>query len=359
MTSSHPTTSRRSILKTGAALAGAIAAPAVLRGAAEAQEKILYVNTWGGGWTAAEDEAYYKSFTQETGVQIKAVSPVSFAKLKSQVQSGTYEWDCSTFNSAELIQADKEGLVEHIDWSVVDRSALYPKGGIFKDLAVVTAVLSCNLGYRKDKFPNGGPKNWADFWDVKKFPQKRAMWDRSYTSIAFALLADGVTVDKLYPLDLNRAFKKLDEIKPHIKVWYTQGGQIDQLVRDAEVDMLPVWGSRAPQLIQSGVPLEMVWEGAEAVATNWCVAKGTPRAKLAWQFVASCAKPERLAKFCEKLNYAYGPIDPRALDFIKPEFVQSMPTTPEHAKIGFFHDADWLAEQLPTLRDRWSQWLAS
>lgn len=357
MTSSDPRTSRRSILKAGMVLTGAMAAPAVIRGTAEAQEKVLYVNTWGGGWTAAEEEAYYKPFTAETGIRIRTVVPVSFAKLKAQVQSGVYEWDCSCFNASELIVGDREGLVEKIDWSVVRRENIYPNGGIYKDIGITTLVLNTNLAYRKDKFPNGGPTSWADYWDVKKFPQKRAMYDRSFTTLSFALLADGVPTDKLYPLDIDRAFRKLDEIKPHIKAWYTQGNQMVQLIKDGEVDMIPFWGSRAPELIKAGVPLELVWSGVENKPAVWCVAKGTPRAKLAWQFIDFCARPDRLAVFCERLSY--GPINPKALEFMKPETIASMPTSAKNLAVSYFPDEEWLADRLPALKDRFSQWLAS
>ena len=52
-----------------------------------------------------------------------------------------------------------------------------------------------------------------------------------------ALLADGVPADKLYPIDMDRAFHKLDEIKPHITVWWTTGAQPAQLLLDKEVVM--------------------------------------------------------------------------------------------------------------------------
>jgi putative spermidine/putrescine transport system substrate-binding protein len=356
MTNSDQGTNRRSILKAGMALTGAIAAPAVFRGPAEAQEKILYVNTWGGSYTAAEEEAYYKPFQAETGIRIRPVTPVSFAKLKAQVQSGVYEWDCSNFNQADLILADKQGLVEKIDWSIVRRENLNPNGGTLKDIGIVTYVLNTNLAYRRDKFPDGGPTSWADFWDVKKFPQKRAMWDRSFTAMAFALIADGVPLNKLYPLDVDRAFKKLDQIKRDIKVWYRQGNQI-QLFKDGEIDMLPLWGSRLPEVLDAGVPVEMVWDGAEVVPSNWCVAKGTPRAKLAWQFIDFCARPDRLAVLCERVNY--GPLNPKALEYMKPDVVKNMPTTPENAAKSFVPDSEWIAERLPALLDRWTQWLAA
>ena len=131
--------------------------------------------------------------------------------------------------------------------------------------------LGTNLVYRKDRFPNGGPQNWADFWDVKRFPGPRCLFDRSFTCLAFALLADGVPIDKLYPMDVDRAFRKMNEIKPHIKVWWREGAQSQQLIRDGEVVMIGMWSARAIDLIEDKVPLEIVWNGAELYNANLMV----------------------------------------------------------------------------------------
>ena len=39
-----------------------------------AQTCTLYVNTWGGSYTAAQDAAYFKPFTAATGIQIRTVT---------------------------------------------------------------------------------------------------------------------------------------------------------------------------------------------------------------------------------------------------------------------------------------------
>ncbi len=154
-----------------------------------------------------------------------------------------------------------EGLLEKVDKVAAKADQLPPQ--IVREYGITSYSLGTNLVYRKDKFPNGGPQSWADFWDVKKFPGPRCMYDRSFTCLAFALLADGVPIDKLYPMDLDRAFRKMSEIKPHIKVWWREGSQSQQLIRDGEVDMIAMWSARAIDLIEDKVPLELVWNGAE------------------------------------------------------------------------------------------------
>jgi putative spermidine/putrescine transport system substrate-binding protein len=343
---------RRRFITTTAA--GAALAPAAARRAA-AQENTLNVNTWGGSWTQAEDAAYFKPFTEKTGIKVNPVTPVSFAKLKAQVQTKSYEWDVSTINPAELRQADLEGLLEPIDWNIVRKDTLGPQQVYLQGVAAV--ALATGIGYRKDKFPAGGPTSWAEFWDVKKFPGHRSLYNRSFTVMSYALLADGVPKDKLYPMDVDRALKKLSEIKPSIKVWWTQGNQSQQLVRDNEVDLISIWNARAAEMQDQGVPFEFVWNQAEAYTTNWFVPKGTPRAKNAWRFIDFAAQPKPIADFCTRMSY--GPLHPKSFDFIKPEQARRMPTYPEHWKVGFNPDPVWLGQNLAMIRERFTQWFAS
>src|SRR4051812_28554248 len=280
---SSSTISRRKLVQSlGTFGLAALATPALLR-TASAQTKTLFVNTWGGSWTAAQEAAYFKPFTEETGIRVRTIAPVSYAKLKAQVQSKSYEWDLTSIEQGELVRAGKEGLLEPIDWQIVRKDKLFA-GAAYGD-GIAVCALGTNLAYRSDKYPNGGPKNWADFWDVEKFPGPRAMINNPVRALVFALVADGVPVDQVFPLDIGRAFRKLERIKPHIKVWWTQGNQSQQLLRDGEVHMMAMWNARASELKAQGVPVELVWDGATIHTTMWCVAKGTPNRDLAWQFI--------------------------------------------------------------------------
>ena len=344
--------SRRTLIGTAAALG---AAPALLTKTAAAQEKVLFVNTWGGTLAAAEDEAFFKPFTKETGIQIRQVSPVSIAKLKAQVLSGQYDWDVSNIDTMEYLQAKHEGLLEPIDFTVLDRSKMAPE--CVDSHGIQYVATNTNLVYRKDKFPNGGPKNWSDFWDVKKFPGNRSFYNQPHTILAFALVADGVALDKIYPMDLDRAFKKLDQIKPHIKVWWTQGGQSETLIKDGEVDMIAMWGARAQLLIDQGVPLEIVWHGSQVAIGYHYVPKGTPRAKEAWKFIEYTGLPAPQAAFSKRLPY--GPSNPKAFEHMTKAEADRQSTNPEHMKVSFVPNYEWTAANLPKIRERFTQWLAA
>src|SRR6516162_1417076 len=216
---------RRFMQKAGAAAAAAALGPLIITDRTIAQTRTLYVNSWGGSFTAAQEAAYFKPFTALTGIHIRTVTPVSYARIKAQVQAGRYEFDMTSVNSMQWLRASREGLAEPIDWGIFKKGTLPAESIVANGHGVASNIQGTNLCYRRDKFANGGPKGWADFWDVKAFPGARA-------------------------------FKKLDQIKPHIKVWWREGNQSQQLIRDGEVDMMSIWNGRASELKEAGVPVE-------------------------------------------------------------------------------------------------------
>jgi putative spermidine/putrescine transport system substrate-binding protein len=340
--------------RTFVALAGsALGAPFIRR--TQAQAKTVFVNSYGGVWETSWRKAFFEPFTAKTGIQVRTVPGVSFAKLKAQVQRRNFEWDVVNLGDVEYEQAALEGLLEPVDKSAakIDQLPLQ----IVRDYGITSYALGTNLVYRKDRFPGGGPQSWADFWDVQKFPGPRCLGDNPFTCLAYALLADGLPADKLYPLDIERAFRKMSEIKPHIKVWWREGSQSQQLIRDGEVDMIAMWSARAVDLIADKVPLELVWNGAEIFNSNLIVPKGDPNAKLAWEFCNFVAQPKPQADFAMLLPY--GPVNPAARSLIPEWRLRQTPAWPDNEKAGFRHDAAWLAPRLAQIRERWTQWLTT
>jgi putative spermidine/putrescine transport system substrate-binding protein len=237
----------------------------------------------------------------------------------------------------------------------VKKDKLFPNAVYASGLAY--CALGTNLAYRKDKFPQGGPKSWADFWGVKKFPGARGMLNNPMRALQFALVADGVPLDKVFPMDLDRAFKKMDQIKPHVKVWWTQGNQSQQLMRDGEVDMNVMWNARASELKHQGHPVELVWHGATITTTMWGVARGAPNKKLAWELIQFAIQPKPQADFANRLYY--GPTNPEAFKFISDDIARQLPTHVENARQAIRHDVVWEAENAAKVQERFAQWLAA
>lgn len=342
-------------------IGGSVAAGAMILGApyiaskARAKTKTVYINTWGGSWGKAEAEAYYKPYEKATGIAVKPITPVAFAKLKAQVQSGHYEFDVIGIGRSDSIRALNDNLLEHIHYDII-RLTDYPPDTIGYN-GISRHSISTNLVYNKKKFPNGGPQSWADYWNVEKFPGNRGAYKDVARMVPFALLADGVPKDKLYPLDVDRAFKKLDELKPHVKVWWRRGSQSVQLVRDGEVDMMPMWNTRAGVAVEQGVPIEVVWNQAHMRRSNWVVPRGTPKAADSWRFAQFCLQPQYLGVFCRLMNT--GPWIAAAYEHIDEKKARMMPTWKDNLPLTYQPDPLWVGTNLSALTKRFNQWLAT
>ena len=55
-------------------------------------------------------------------------------------------------------------------------------------------------------------------------------------NLEFALIADGVPMDKVYPIDIDRAFKSLSRIKSAVPKFWDTGALSSQMLADKEAD---------------------------------------------------------------------------------------------------------------------------
>ena len=340
---------RRNLLKVGGA--AALATPFL--GRAAFASEVLYVNTWGGRWEESARRNLFDPFTAATGIEIVTVSPVSYAKLAAQARTGVYEFDCTTVGVIDLVQAATAGITEEIG----DRSfsAGIPAESVFSN-GLASHVFSTNICYNRDRFPTG-PQSWKEFWDLDAFPGSRSLRQNAWDCLPLALVADDVPRDQIYPVDADRAFRSLDVIKPATRVWWTQGSQSQQLLRDGEIDFVASWHGQAQILQGQGVPIELVWNEALLSPVYWVVSKGTPRSELAWRFLEFAASPEPLAGFCS--DASYGPMNPGSFEFVSEDAQVTMPTYPENMRTAIVQDAALIQPDFMNLMRRFDQWIAS
>lgn len=334
---------RRTFLKgAGAALTATLAMPHIAR----AQSKELYINTWGGPWEEAARAHLFDPFTAETGIEIRTLSPVSFAKLAQQTKTGVYEFDITTLGAGELVRANQAGIIEPL---------VEPyKGGLYEN-GVASHAFATVIGWRSDKFPEG-PKNWAEFWDVEKFPGARSLQRYAARVLPIALLADGVDPKDLYPLDIDRAFASLDRIKDHIRVWWTAGAQSTQILRDGEVDLIGIWHGRFYEAEKAGAPVAMTWNQGEIDRAYWVVAKGTPNAENAKKFIEFATSGKPLAGFTMQADY--GPLNPAANEFVSEDAAKRMPTSPANYAQTFEQDMANFGGDPAAIAERFEEWVA-
>jgi putative spermidine/putrescine transport system substrate-binding protein len=133
-------------------------------------------------------------------------SPSSLGKLRALVESGQTSTTLFELGSGIVLQAKKLGLIEKVDWAAVNPAAMFPEAK--NEYGFGYQYFSTIMAWRKGVKE---PKNFTEFFDTKAFPGKRCLPDYPHYCLPFALQASGVPIDKLFPLDVDLAFKKLNE----------------------------------------------------------------------------------------------------------------------------------------------------
>jgi len=320
---------RRDLIKGVAAGAAVLGFPAIVRAASDRK---IVARDPGGPFTKGFGEAFYKPFKEATGITVVGIQgqhePTGM--IRAMVETKNYTWDMSLLSNNSHQSLVNIGYLEPIA----------PKGGPGPNLSQIpetmrgefimgTDVYATPMAYRTDApIGKNPPKNWADFWDVKRFPAARSMHKHPFDTIEYALMADGVAPADLYPLDFDRAFKKLDEIKEHVDIWWTGGAQTSQLLKTGEVDLLYTWNGRAQVAIDDGAPVAINWNQAMWTFEGWTILKGTPKADLCREFIEFCAQGEQQAKYTPYV--AYGPTNPSAFAYVDPKRAEVLPTNPKY-----------------------------
>jgi putative spermidine/putrescine transport system substrate-binding protein len=325
-----------------------------------AAERPITAFVFGGAWKKAMTAAFGDPFTQKTGIPITYQEPYSWAKVRAMHEANAQQIDVLSGGGAEIVLASRQNMITPIDWSIVDRSVLSERQ-LRRPNVIGGYTLSMVVCYNKKKWPGDHhPKSWADFWDVAKFPGRRAVrrtppvW-----TVDAALKADGVKDSEFYPINLDRAFRSLDRIKPHVKAWWSDNAQAQQLMEQEEVDLITMMNGRATESINNGAPFEIVWnEGiSEGDSNGWLAPIGCPNRLGAMKFLDFVGRPEPQAAFARLLFYA--PLNPRAYDLLEPSIARQLPTYPDNERVAHVMDSEWWADNLSQVQRRFERWLQS
>jgi putative spermidine/putrescine transport system substrate-binding protein len=324
-----------------------------------AQARDLTIVSWGGAYQAAQRQAYFEPFQKAAGVaMLEEEYNGEMAKIKAMVETNNVTWDVVQVEAPELVRGCEEGLFERIDWARVGGQGIFIPAAV-SDCGVGTIVWSTVLAYDADKLKDG-PKSWADFWDVERFPGKRALRKTAKITLEFALLADGVPPQEVYqvlgtPEGVERAFRKLDELKPHIQ-WWEAGSQPPQWLAAGDVVMSAAYNGRITAANKEGRNFRIAWDGQVYAVDSWVVVRGSPNQELAYQFIKFASQPENQKVLSATIPY--GPTHVGAVAQMDPAVVPDLPTAPENLKSAIATDVEFWVEHGEDLDERFNVWAA-
>ena len=311
--------------------------------------------SWGGAYQAAVEQAWVEPFSEETGIEVYRDTEPEVARIRAMVETGNIEWDVVTGGGETLMRGADLGLFVEITNDMVDQS------GVLKEVrnayGIPSEIFSTVIGYARDEFPHGGPRSFADFWDVERFPGRRALPDRPATVLEAALIADGVATNDVYEVlstgeGFARALDKVRTLKPHVAFWWTSGAQPVQALGSGEVVMALGWNGRFQSGIDDGLDIEISWGQSVAQAGYFMIPTGAPNVEQALQFLNYIVQPEVQARLSEWI--AYGPITPSAMEFIEAALAARLPSTPERIERALFMDIEWWAERATEMSEAYT-----
>lgn len=326
-----------------------------------ADESITYAGS-GGGLAQVMKIVFDDPFTAKTGITVNALATSDRASaLKAMAVAGKTSWDVSELSPVDYAIASLSGWLQPLDWATIDPGNALPDNAKLAD-AGIAATYSTILAIRTDKLPDGKQMtSWADFWDVETFPGGRGLQNQPIDNLEFALIADGVEPADVYTVlataeGQDRAFAKLDQIKPHVIAWWTAGAQPVQMLSDGEVAFTSAWNGRITKLAGEGVPVEINWNGGGLKASYIAIVKGSQNVEAGQKYISFVmTSPERAAQFAAMVPYPG--LVKGLYDHIDPEMGASMPTHPDNISGQFVTDSLFWGKHLDDLKERWEDWI--
>lgn len=312
-----------------------------------AQAADLTVVGFGGPFQEIQSKTLFQPAAEALGITIREESYSGIADLRLQVNAGAVTWDIVTSGSGSAARAGAEGILEPLDYSVIDVSDFGE--GLIQDHCVGAYVFSTVLAWSTDTFADGGPKNWADFWDVEGMPGTRSYRNSVAGALEPALMADGVPPEEVYevlssPGGIDRALDKIRELKPDVAVWWSSGAQHAQLMVDGEVDMITGWNGRFDVAAEDGAAVEYTYNQALLDYGCFAIPLGAPNRDVAMQFLAEISKPEYQAEMSKLITYGPTNLLAYELGLIDEEYARALPSHPDNAAVQLPLDIQWYIE---------------
>ena len=335
-----------------------VAVAVVASFASYAQTQITVVN-FGGSSGEAQKKAFFEPYEKATGNKVVGVAyNAEVGKIKAMVEAKNVTWDVVQAEAAELDNGCQEGLFEKLDFSKIGNKADFNPAAVH-ECGVGALIWSTVMAYNADKLKTA-PATWVDFWDTKKFPGKRAMRKGARYNLEFALMADGVAVQDIYKVlatkeGVERAFKKLTELKPNIQ-WWEAGSQPSQFLVAGDVVMTTSYNSRIDAAQREGKNLQINWTGSIYAVDFWVIPKGSPNKDAALKFIAIATSADGQAAYA-RVN-SNGPTNTKALAKLDAKILANLPTSAANAKNALQFNVGFWADQGEALEKRYAAWAA-
>jgi putative spermidine/putrescine transport system substrate-binding protein len=320
-----------------------------------AAQTTLTFASYGGAYQAAQRKALLDPIEKMMNITFKEDTLTGIADVRAQVRANAVKWDVADLGGASCARGAAEGLFEPLDYSVIktdgiDKAMVHPEW-------IGVIYYSTVIAWNTDKYGQNGPQSWVDFWDTKTFPGTRSLSRGASETFEVALMADGADPAKLYPLDVDRALKSLEKIKPSVVAWWASGAQSAQLLKDGEADMVAIWNGRAGAVIKDGAHAAITYNQGIFNTDCLVIPKGAKNVAQAQKAIALMLSPDLQANIPTYIDY--GPTNSKAFDTgkISADQAAKINSSPVNAAKQTYMNFDYWRDNLAKQTERMDAFL--
>jgi putative spermidine/putrescine transport system substrate-binding protein len=309
----------------------------------------------GGLFNEVLRKVWTNDFEKHSGVKVNLSPATSLAMARLQAASEHPQWDIFELTGPEFEFAVRHDLVLPLDTDIVDVKPLPSQ--YVKPHGVMYAIFNSCLAWDPRQIADAQrPHGWADVWD-KRRPGKRSLdpVNGGAGLMEIALIADGVPTDKLYPLDVDRAFRSLDKLGQDNIIWSTSIEETVQRLVSSEVSMGSCWPFRIQKANQGGAHIGYTFEQCMLEGEYLCVVKSCRNPKAAFGLINWILHdPKACAEFSRLTHY--GTPNLESLKYIPEPDLDLVPTNPKLAAKLFPANDVWWADNLERVATRFRKW---
>ena len=295
--------------------------------------------------------SFFQAFAADTGCVVEHVSlgREGVESVQSQVESGNIQWDVVLMPTNQVLQLSSLGVLAAIDYDIVNGDSLYPE--LMMQHGVGAMLYSTTMVYSVTA--ENPPQTWSDFWDLSLFDGTRALRRSPVGTLEFALLADGVSMDDLYPLDVERAFAVLESIR-EATIFYEDSKQPVELVSSSQVGLASSWTVRTSLPDVASLVLSQ-WNGGMISADAWVSPRGSENVDVAMSFINYATRAVPTANFSGR--QPFGPVNKDALPLMRDDIIETLPNSEEHLEVQFFENWSYWRDRREGLVAQFEEWL--
>ena len=304
----------------------------------------------------ALNRVFLKPYADATGSTAPASPVWDGASLDAALKpSSGGAPDLVLVSGAQLAAGCRAGTLSKLDWSALGRDRYLPQA--VSDCGAGAYLSAVALAWDRDKLPQ--TPDWPDFWDVARHPGGRGLPRTARFDLEIALLADGVAAADIYRTlrtadGLDRAFRKLDQLKPYI-LWWDKPEQPAHMLAAGHVLLT---ASPSFPLLQTSDATHraygLQWKGSLIAVQSWAIPQAAPNATVAQAGLLIAADIARQAEFARLTGL--GPTVRAAVDLLAPGPRAASPASPHNMADALFIDEGFWLENQDKLQARFDAW---